>query len=447
MAKVFPTIVGDDGLTYYQIQKGQILYRGDTGIYLSRGEMPNVPAFFGILKKRVAPYGMVFTFETKKPLKLLALDLHEENRLLLDPTFTTDSKIRKILLEQYGFQSGLRDTVHEKDHKLLKYLCSLGMDGYYINEMDVPGDVPIDPFEDDGKNDTDPSKFHSEIGLCNVNQNVELVNYQADVLNYTSEQREAARLKKIAMDKKYEDAALRAEAKKRGRQEKRRLEQFGDPYGLSSDGSTLSYSDSGAESSDVESTSSRSSSKGQSLFGSASADESDPFQSISSPGSSSSPGSPLRSSQQRSRSTSNRFSSPFGLNSRFGGITEEEQDEFDAQGRERTIPRIMSNLEDRLAQEEKERSESRGVRTSTPKRGESPFFDFLDAEAIDSPLPRQKKKRVTQKDDKNGGKKKKKTKKKSNSMKKKKTRKNKTPKKKRHTFKKRNKRKIKQTRK
>ena len=201
MAKVFPTIVGDDGLTYYQIQKGQILYRGDTGIYLSRGEMPNVPAFFGILKKRVAPYGMVFTFETKKPLKLLALDLHEENKLLLDPTFTTDSKIRKILLEQYGFQNGLRDTVREKDHKLLKYLCSLGMDGYYINEMDVPGDVPIDPFEDDGKKDTDPSKFHSEIGLCNVNQNVELVNYQADVLNYTSEQREAARLKKIAIDK------------------------------------------------------------------------------------------------------------------------------------------------------------------------------------------------------------------------------------------------------
>ena len=236
MAKVFPTIVGDDGLTYYQIKKGQILYRGDTGIYLSRGEMPNVPAFFGILKKRVAPYGMVFTFETKKPLKLLALDLHEENKLLLDPTFTTDSKIRKILLEQYGFQNGLRDTVREKDHKLLKYLCSLGMDGYYINEMDVPGDVPIDPFEDDGKNDTDPSKFHSEIGLCNVNQNVELVNYQADVLNYTSEQREAARLKKIAIDKKYEDAALRAEAKKRGRQEKRRLDQFGDPYGLSSDG-------------------------------------------------------------------------------------------------------------------------------------------------------------------------------------------------------------------
>ena len=75
---------------------------------------------------------------------------------------------------------------------------------------------------------------------------------------------------------------------------------------------------------------------------------------------------------------------------------------------------------------EKERSESRGVRASTPKRGESPFFDFLDAEAIDSPLPRQKKKRVNQKDDKNGGKKKKKTKKKSNSMKKKKTRKNKT---------------------
>ena len=89
-------------------------------------------------------------------------------------------KYKKILKNNYGFDTpkGLRETEFKKDHELLKYLCNeLNIDGYYNNEMAVPDDIYVDEFEDDGTEDTDPSKFHSEMGLCDVRNNMELVNY------------------------------------------------------------------------------------------------------------------------------------------------------------------------------------------------------------------------------------------------------------------------------
>lgn len=260
MAKVYPTVVGKYGYTYYQIPKNEIFYRGDTGIYLSSGQLPPSPAFFSNLKKRVKNYGLVFTFQTKKVLNLLALDLPQQNQKFYE---NADGKIKRILEQQYGFLSGIRDTVHEKDYELLNYLCNdLKIDGYYCNEMDVRKDVPIE-FEDDGKKDTDPSKFHSEMGLCNVPENIKFVDYQKDIDLYSKSQIESAVEDKRLKDHKYELARQR-KRKSRPRFDYTSSEsEIEDPFGH-----FLSGVDSDDEGSTHSSTKSSEKSINQSLFGS-----------------------------------------------------------------------------------------------------------------------------------------------------------------------------------
>ena len=415
MSKVYPTVVGKHGYTYYQIPKGEIFYRGDTGIYLSQGSLPKSPSYFSNLRKRVKPYGLVFTFRTKKELNLLALDLPVENNDFYE---RSPKNIKKILVQQFGFLSGIRDTVHSKDYELLNYLCNeLKIDGYYNNEMNVGKDLPID-FEDDGINDTDPSKFHSEMGLCNLPANIEFVNYREDLKPYSPKQIESAVSVKKALDQKYEMERLR------GKKSRSRFDEFPSSESEFDDPFGNFPSASGSESdSEASARSTKSSSSNQALF--SPGKSSSPTRSIKSP---SSQGSPLSSlgSPKDSESGQNRR---FAFGNLFASPTIKEGSDED----EKFIPRNMSNAELRLANEinnERLMMDSSRLRTSTPvnKRGTPIGFDLehdIDLEAIASPLKKMKKTTSKKPDDRTGGLRRKKTirRKKSRSSKKTKKRK------------------------
>lgn len=389
MSKVYPTVVGKHGYTYYQIPKDEIFYRGDTGIYLSRGALPKSPSYFSKLKKRVKPYGLAFTFRTKKDLNLLALDLPTENNFFYE---SSPENIKKILVQQFGFLSGIRDTVHSKDYELLNYLCDvLKIDGYYNNEMNVRDDVPID-FEDDGKNDTDPSKFHSEMGLCNLPANIELVNYRKDLEPYSQAQIESAVAEKRSIDQKYEMERLR------GKKSRSRFDEF--PSSESEFDDPFGHFPSGSESeSESSAHSTKSTSSNQALF---------------SPGKSSSSvsqGSPSSSLGSPTRDTASGQNRKFAFGNLFSSPIREGSDED-----ERYIPRNMSNAELRLANEisnDRLRTES-NLRTTTPtnKRGTPIGFDLdydIDFESIASPLKKAKKSTPKKTDGSTGGLRRKKT--------------------------------------
>lgn len=436
MAKVYPTTVGPHGYIYYKIPKDEVFYRGDTQIYLDEGRLPEGPAFFGNLKKRVKKYGMVFRFKTRRPLLLLALDLNRKVPGVQDNLKVYEDapeKYKKILKNNYGFDTpkGLRETEFKKDHELLKYLCNdLKIDGYYNNEMNVPDDIYVDEFEDDGSADTDPLKFHSEMGLCDVRKNMEFVNYLDDIKGYSEEEKLNLAQVKKAKDVKYADEEKRNESRKKNRMRYSSEEEFSDPFGLTEGTGSLSLSDlSGRDSSERDSEVD-SVPMQQAIFRDIMESSPNSKRSSSSSSASRSP-----SSSSRKPRGQNLFSSPI-----FSPVLDDVPED-------KAIPRTFSNLEDRLAFNQEDDPYSQmftSTSTSTPgKRRESPVpFDMLleQADVIESPSFKKQKKSVSKQDGKGG-------KRKSKKIKNKKTNKNKTLKKKRHTFKKSNKRKIKQTRK
>ena len=396
MAKVYPTTVGPHEYIYYQIPKDEVFYRGDTQIYMNEGELPEGPTFFGNLKKRVKKYGMVFRFKTRKPLLLLALDKNkkiagEQDNLKVYED--APENIKTILKNNYGFDTpkGLRETEFKKDHELLKYLCNeLNIDGYYNNEMAVPDDIYVDEFEDDGTEDTDPSKFHSEMGLCDVRNNMELVNYREDMDKYSEEERLTLSQKKKAMDIKYDEDEKRNKGKK-SRRRTSSEEEFSDPFGLSEGTGSISLS---GLSSEHDSDNDNQPMMQQAIFrntmdspqGSRSSNRSS-----SSSSSSMSPSSPISSSRSRGQRL-------FSIPAFSPGLENVPED--------RAFPRTFSNLEDRLALGLEEDNFST---RSTPKRRESPVpFSLLleEADGISTPTSKFKKQKTPKKGTEKGGKKK-----------------------------------------
>ena len=396
MAKVYPTTVGPHEYIYYQIPKGEVFYRGDTQIYLNEGRLPEGPAFFGNLKKRVKKYGMVFRFKTRRPLLLLALDLNrkvpgqQDNLKVYE---NAPEKYKKILKNNYGFDTpkGLRETEFKKDHELLKYLCNdLKIDGYYNNEMDVPDDMYVDEFEDDGTADTDPLKFHSEMGLCDVRKNLEYVNYLEDIEGYSEEERLRLAQQKKAMDVKYADAEKRIQGKK-SRRRTSSEDEFSDPFGLSEGTGSLSLSGLSSERDSDHDSSSRMQSIFMESMNSPPASRSSNRSQSSSSSSSMSPSSPISSSNSRGQRL---FSSP-GFSPALENVPED-----------RAVPRTFSNLEDRIAFGQEEDNFST---RSTPKRRESPVpFSLLleEADGVSTPTSKFKKQKTPKKESpETGGKK------------------------------------------
>ena len=122
------------------------------------------PYFFGLVYETTDEideyenlYGAIYKFETTKELRLLALDDPQTIQNLYNNT--NDENIQRILINNYGLNSGIRNSVADKDREIANYLCENNFEGYAINTMkaDLGG------------------KFHPEFLICDAKNCVEQV--------------------------------------------------------------------------------------------------------------------------------------------------------------------------------------------------------------------------------------------------------------------------------
>lgn len=143
--------INENDLKYYIISEGDKLYRGDTEAHRSnrRDLIPGKKCFFAMNEATAATYGVVLEYTVGREYKLLALDdantkkhIHKE----------APKHIQSILEKNYGYTSGIRNSVSKPDNELADFLCEQGFEGYAINHM---------------KTDFD-GKFHPEAMICDT---------------------------------------------------------------------------------------------------------------------------------------------------------------------------------------------------------------------------------------------------------------------------------------
>jgi hypothetical protein len=135
------------GIKYYMLPVDSILYRGDS----TRGPMDldDRPTFFGFDQVNVEEnYGVAYRFTTKVELKLIALDKNQNTPFYND----LEPSLKRIMDVNYGYRTGIRDSVSDKDKQISAYICDTfpEYDGYACNTM---------PTEFGGS-------FHSEAMIC-----------------------------------------------------------------------------------------------------------------------------------------------------------------------------------------------------------------------------------------------------------------------------------------
>jgi hypothetical protein len=155
-----------DGMIYYIVPAGLPLFKATKtydprtqGLHLN----PNAHYFFGVrnmdrgyIASYEEEYGIIFEFITTRQYKLLALDKQETQTQLYN---SAPEDIKTILRKNYGYVSGIRNSVNEADQKLSKYLCTKGYDGYAIHHMET----------DFG------GSFHPEFMICNIQNGIQYV--------------------------------------------------------------------------------------------------------------------------------------------------------------------------------------------------------------------------------------------------------------------------------
>jgi len=173
-----------DGMMYYILPKNYSLFRGDNEIDLSDGpyQFNNMPTFFSTNSAEVEQYGIVFEIVTTKEYKLLALDYPETIEKLYHNM--ENNEMKKILEKNYGYKTGIRDSVSKNDKKLSNYLCSQGYDGYATDQM---------------KTDMN-GKFHREIMLCHPESL--LIQRQITSMTEVAAFKEESKLRKLGEDMK-----------------------------------------------------------------------------------------------------------------------------------------------------------------------------------------------------------------------------------------------------
>jgi hypothetical protein len=155
--------IEEKGIYYYLLPEGLPLFKATT-IYNEKQDKiilnPKGFYFFGV--KNMDPayihnyeelYGVIHEFKTTRPYKLLAMDNADTRKFLYkNASKKKNESIQKILKNNYGYESGIRDSESNADRELSKHICELGYDGYAIHDMDT----------DFG------GKFHDEFMICNM---------------------------------------------------------------------------------------------------------------------------------------------------------------------------------------------------------------------------------------------------------------------------------------
>jgi hypothetical protein len=138
----------EDGITYYIIPEGTILYHGSNSISSPEQLQEKRHTFFALTTEYASKYakesGNVFKFRANKELRLVAMDQPNETLYKNAPL-----KIQKIMNENYGFHNNhKRKSIPDKDNTLSMYLCEVGYIGYAANNMtgvSNVGDDDLDP--------------------------------------------------------------------------------------------------------------------------------------------------------------------------------------------------------------------------------------------------------------------------------------------------------------
>ena len=152
----------EDGINYYEIPKGFVLYRGDSNPKYKEKMVfspEDKEKFFGFDQETTeGEYGITFEFKTKMQLKLLALDKNNTDEFLGLVESRTDkgfdyNKLLDILNNNYGYVTGTRDSVSEKDNYLSRFISVKlkEFDGYACVKMKKQGG----------------GIFHAEAMICN----------------------------------------------------------------------------------------------------------------------------------------------------------------------------------------------------------------------------------------------------------------------------------------
>jgi hypothetical protein len=147
---VMELIVDRQGFGVYKIPRGATLFRGDSAPHIyDEGFMglQDRPTFFGLDKENVEEnYGIAYKFVTLVDLNLVALDKNQGTSFY----DSLPDEYKQILDENYGYKTGIRDSVSEKDKHILEYICENGYDGYACGAMST----------------TMGGTFHAEVALC-----------------------------------------------------------------------------------------------------------------------------------------------------------------------------------------------------------------------------------------------------------------------------------------
>ena len=143
-------IVDGQGIVFYRVPQGTTLFRGDSdpNIYDKKVmRLQNMPTFFGVDQENVEEnYGIAYKFNTLVELNLIALD---NNQATVFYNYLP-SEYKQILDYNYGYKTGIRDSVSEQDKRVLAYICDNGYDGYACGPMST----------------TMGGTFHAEAALC-----------------------------------------------------------------------------------------------------------------------------------------------------------------------------------------------------------------------------------------------------------------------------------------
>ena len=158
---VFDNPIEENGVKYYVFPAGYPLFKANKNPAIRPTTFRDgIPSFFGVknidegyIKAFESEYGIVFEFVTKREYKLIALDDPVTQANLYNKA---PEDIQKILKDNYGYGTGIRNSVGEKDKQLAMYLCNLGLEGYATNKMH-----------------TDFSEFHIELLICNAKDGIE----------------------------------------------------------------------------------------------------------------------------------------------------------------------------------------------------------------------------------------------------------------------------------
>jgi len=142
-----------EGIKFYHIPKGTIVYRGNTDQYFKEGTFLNEEyEYFGLDNRVANIYGLVKSYIIEQDLLLYAMDnIHNVKQLYS----IAPANIKKSITSTFGYSLGvgqiIRDSDELNDKIILSFICKQHMDGYGCNEIET----------DTLKN------FHAEIAVCN----------------------------------------------------------------------------------------------------------------------------------------------------------------------------------------------------------------------------------------------------------------------------------------